>query len=466
MNIVVGNAWPYTNSKLHLGRIAVLLPGDVIARYHRMMGDEVIFISGSDAHGKSVLDKAIEEGLTAKETVDKYHNEFIECFNALDFSFDLFTSTETDYHKSKVREFIKSLYDKGYIYEKLAFERETNRESKHLFFKLSHFENDVKRIFIKELGWRKNAEDITKRYLEEGLRDRSVTKEIDWGVKIPIEGFEDKRIFVWIEALMGYLTATMSILENSEESLKDYWDSEDSKIYLVHGKDNIPFHTILFPGILSALGIKNPNINVVSSAHLKLEGKPFSGVKNWAIWVDYITKKYNVDSIRYYLLVNGPEDGDTDFRWRNFISLNNFDLVSELNKLFEDTVRAVNIDSYKKNISKQEKDRILDLYFSIGEKIEEGDFRKALKEIFIYIKERNRKNVKSIDEIINIANLLEPFMPRTAQKIKSTFNIEESVWKFINSKEIKEIIKAKPLFVIIDRNEANKEFARLKEKKV
>lgn len=465
MNIVIGNAWPYSNSKLHLGRIAVLLPGDVIARYHRMMGDNVIFISGSDAHGRLVLEKALEEGLSPKETNTKYHKEFSRCFKALNFSFDLFTSTETDYHKEKVKEFIKELYDKGYIYEKIAFERETNKESNHLFFKLSNFENDIKRIFIKRQMFRENAEEITKRYLEEGLRDRAVTKEIDWGVEVPIDGFSDKRIFVWIEAVMGYLTATMKVLEDSDEDLYDYWDDEDSKIYLVHGKDNIPFHTIIFPGILAALGIKNPNLSIVSSNHLKLEGKPFSGVKNWAVWVDYITSKYNVDSIRYYLLLNGPEDSDTDFKWRNFISLNNFDLVSELDNLYKDTIKCVNLDSYKRTLSKEDKSKILNLYFSIGEKIEEGSFRASLKELFSYIKDKNKSRAKSIDELINIANILEVFLPDTAKKIKDTFKIKESVWNIINSVEIKEILDYKPLFIPIDRNNASYEFSRLKEKR-
>ena len=231
MNIIVGNAWPYANGKLHLGRIAVLLPGDILARYHRMMGDNVLFISGSDAHGRPVTMKALEENKTPGEILEKYHKEFVECFNKLNFSFDLFTSTDTDYHKKEVMKFIKELYDKGYIYE---------GEGKELFFSLSKFENDVKRIFIKQQSWRENAQSITKKYVDEGLRDKSVTKEIDWGVDVPLDGFEDKKIFVWSEALMGYITATSKCLENTNETVEDYWNDEESKVYLVHGKDNIP----------------------------------------------------------------------------------------------------------------------------------------------------------------------------------------------------------------------------------
>ena len=379
MNIIVGNAWPYANGKLHLGRIAVLLPGDILARYHRMMGDNVLFISGSDAHGRPVTMKALEENKTPGEILEKYHKEFVECFNKLNFSFDLFTSTDTDYHKKEVMKFIKELYDKGYIYE---------GNDKELFFSLSKFENDVKKIFIKQQSWRENAQNITKKYVDEGLRDRSVTKEIDWGVDVPLKGFEDKKIFVWIEALMGYITATSKCLENTNETVEDYWNDEESKVYLVHGKDNIPFHTTIFPGLLSALGFKNVNLSIISSEHLKLEGKDFSTNKNWAIWVDDICKRYYVDTIRYYLILNGPESKDTDFKWRNFINANNYDLVGELDALYRNTI----LNLKREEIKKTDKDRLLNMYFELSDKIESGSFKEALKDIFKLIREENKKN--------------------------------------------------------------------------
>uniref|UniRef100_UPI00294256FB methionine--tRNA ligase n=1 Tax=Clostridium baratii TaxID=1561 RepID=UPI00294256FB len=392
MNIIVGNAWPYANGKLHLGRIAVLLPGDILARYHRMMGDNVLFISGSDAHGRPVTVKALEENKTPGEILEKYHKEFVECFNKINFSFDLFTSTDTDYHKKEVMKFIKELYDKGYIYE---------GDDKELFFSLSKFENDVKKIFIKQQSWRENAQSITKKYVDEGLRDKSVTKEIDWGVDVPLEGFEDKKIFVWIEALMGYITATSKCLENTNETVEDYWNDEESKVYLVHGKDNIPFHTTIFPGLLSALGFKNVNLSIISSEHLKLEGKDFSTNKNWAIWVDDICKRYYVDTIRYYLILNGPENKDTDFKWRNFINANNYDLVGELDALYRNTI----LNLKREEIKKTDKDRLLNMYFELSDKIESGRFKEALKDIFKLIREENKKNEASIITLINVANM-------------------------------------------------------------
>ncbi len=458
MNIVVGNAWPYANGKLHLGRIAVLLPGDIIARYHRMMGDNVVFVSGSDAHGRPVKLKALELGITPEDTLKKYNKEFIECFNKLNFSFDLFTNTDTEYHKENVKKYIEELYKKGYIYE------ETDESGeKNLIFSLSEVENDVKRIFIRQDDWRKNAEVITRRYLDEGLRDRAVTKEIDWGVDVPFEGFSNKKIFVWIEALMGYLTATSKCIEsNFDNELSNYFNDEDSKIYLVHGKDNIPFHTIIFPGILVALGFKNPNITIVSSEHLKLEGKDFSTNKNWAIWVDEVLKKYNVDSLRYYLINNGPEENITDFKWRDFINSNNNDLVSELDSLYK---KVVKINDFS-HVDNTEKDKILDLYFTIGEKIEQCKFKSAIRQIFAYIKEENKKKNPKIETIINLANLLIPFLPKTSNKIKETFKIQGGEWNFISINKTVNKTVYKPLFELIDRKNIIDEIKNLKENKL
>ena len=404
MNIIIGNAWPYANGPLHLGRIAVLLPGDILARYHRMMGDEVIFLSGTDCHGTPVTIKAKEEGIMPIQAVKKYHAEFQKCFKSLGFSFDIFEKTHSKFHEEKVKEFILELYNKGYIYEKnveqaycekcneyladryivgkcphcgeeatgddcencngefeinelldirckICNSRPVLKETKHLFFALSKFEEDVKRVYENQDGWRENAKRILKRYLDEGLRDRTVTRDFNWGVDVPLDGYEDKKIFVWIEAVMGYLTASMKCLKERGEDYRDYWEGEDSRIYFIHGKDNIPFHTVIFPAILSGLGIKNPNLRLISGEHLKLEGKPFSTVKNWAIWADYVCKRYNVDSFRYYLALNSPEDKDTDFTWREYINIHNSDLINELSN-FVNKVLSFSRKNYANRIPK------------------------------------------------------------------------------------------------------------------
>lgn len=542
MNIIIGNAWPYANGPLHLGRIAVLLPGDILARYHRMMGDEVIFLSGTDCHGTPVTIKAKEEGIMPIQAVKKYHAEFQKCFKLLGFSFDIFEKTHSKFHEEKVKEFILELYNKGYIYEKnveqaycekcneyladkyivgkcphcgeeatgddcencngefeinelldirckICNSRLILKETKHLFFALSKFEEDVKRVYENQDGWRENAKKILKRYLDEGLRDRTVTRDFNWGVDVPLDGYEDKKIFVWIEAVMGYLTASMKCLKERGEDYRDYWEGEDSRIYFIHGKDNIPFHTVIFPAILSGLGIKNPNLRLISGEHLKLEGKPFSTVKNWAIWADYVCKRYNVDSFRYYLVLNSPEDKDTDFTWREYINIHNSDLVNELSN-FVNKVLSFSRKNYanripKGNIEENLKNEILNLYFYIGDNIEEGHFKESLNEIMALCKKGNKyfdnnkvwdllslnpskcKDViyNCIQIIVNLSNLLYPFMPNTCKKIKQSLDLKDGIWSFIEKKE-GIIRECDILFTKIDKKRASEEVARLKENKI
>ena len=541
MNIIIGNAWPYANGPLHLGRIAVLLPGDILARYHRMMGDEVIFLSGTDCHGTPVTIKAKEEGIMPIQAVKKYHAEFQKCFKSLGFSFDIFEKTHSKFHEEKVKEFILELYNKGYIYEKnveqaycekcneyladryivgkcphcgeeatgddcencngefeinelldirckICNSRPVLKETKHLFFALSKFEEDVKRVYENQDGWRENAKRILKRYLDEGLRDRTVTRDFNWGVDVPLDGYEDKKIFVWIEAVMGYLTASMKCLKERGEDYRDYWEGEDSRIYFIHGKDNIPFHTVIFPAILSGLGIKNPNLRLISGEHLKLEGKPFSTVKNWAIWADYVCKRYNVDSFRYYLALNSPEERDADFTWRDYINVNNYDLAANLGGFTSKVISFVNkkyngrIPSGK--ISKELKEEMFNLYFQVGDNIEEGYFKEALTLVMNFCK-KYRKYFDSanvwalintnpakcseviyncIQIIVNLSNLLEPFIPNTCEKIRKSLKIEEPIWSYIEQNNVR-IDEIAILFNKIDKKRAMKEVNILKEKR-
>ncbi|WP_300380060.1 methionine--tRNA ligase [Clostridium sp.] len=534
MNIIVGNAWPYANGPLHLGRISVLLPGDVIARYHRLMGDNVIFLSGTDCHGTPVTIRAKEEGITPLEATEKYHEEFKKCFKGLGFSFDIFSKTHSRYHEDKVKNFILELYNKGYIYEKEIEEiyckncneflsdryiigkcpkckeeisddycencseiTESNeivdkrckicgnnpilKKTKHLFFKLSEFEKDVKRLLIRQRNWRENAEKIVKRYLDEGLRDKAVTRNFNWGVDIPLEGYEDKKIYVWIEAVMGYLTASMKVLEAKNEDWRDFWEGEDSRVYFVHGKDNIPFHAVIFPAILAGLGIKNPNLREVSSEYMKLEGKSFSSVKNWALWASYVIDNYNVDTFRYYLLLNSPENRDTEFTWRDFVNVVNRDLVNNLNgfieEVFKITKEKYNNQIPKGEVSKEFIGKILNLYFDLGDYIEEGKFKSGISLINSFIRNSkknfeiegkkqnlNNKIYESIQVIANLSNIIEPFIPNTSENIKKMLNIEESVWSFIEKKE-GQIGEFDSLFEKIDKKVANEEVKRMKEEK-
>ena len=248
---------------------------------------------------------------------------------------------------------------------------------------------------------------------------------------------------------MGYLTASIKCLEDRGEDYREYWDGEDSIIYFVHGKDNIPFHTVILPAILVGLGIKNPSIREISSEYLTLEGKKFSTAKNWAIWVDHIIDNYGADEVRYYLMLNGPENKDSDFTWRDFISTINNDLVGLYGNFVNRTLSFINKNFQGEipegEISKELKDEIFNLYFNVGDKIEEGKFKDGLQYIIKMIKKSNKyfdeekpwvtfdSNKKKCSEtlyicvqiIANLANLLEPFMPYSSEKIRGFLNIEE-----------------------------------------
>lgn len=298
----------------------------------------------------------------------------------------------------------------------------------------------------------------------------------------------NKKIFVWIEAVMGYLTASMKCLEERNEDWKEYWQGEDSRVYFVHGKDNIPFHTVIFPAILAGIGIKNPNLRVISSEYMKLEGKNFSSVKNWAIWGDYIVDNYDVDEFRYYLALNSPEVKDTDFTWRDFINVVNRDLVNSLSNFINKTIDFINknYDSKIPNgiISNDFKNEILNLYFDVGDNIEEGKFKNAILDIMSYVKKMNKyledellkiklqksnKEIKNkiyecVQVIANLSNLLEPFMPDTCKKIRNSLDLEEPIWSYIEKKS-EEVLSLEILFKKLDKKRAFEEVKRLKEER-
>ncbi|MPQ42213.1 methionine--tRNA ligase [Clostridium tarantellae] len=514
MKVIVGNAWPYANGSLHIGRVCSWLPGDLLARYHRAKGDDVIFLSGSDCHGAQVLSKAKDLGKTPKEISDIYHREFIRCFNKLEFSFDIFNRTDSQNHIETVKKFILNLCSNEHIYEKeieqyfcdnclkyVEVDNLTNnkckfcgtltsiKKSKHLFLKISKFEKNIKNMINKQEGWRENAIKITNRYLDGGLRDRVVTGDIEWGIEVPIDGFDDKKIYVWIEALMGYLTTSMQYANQKNKNFEEYWNTKNSRVYLIHGKENIPFHSIVFPSILYGLGINNFNIRILSSEYLNLEGKTFSTNKNWAIWMPYMLDRYPVDSIRYYMIRRGPEKKDSDFTWKDFVNINNNELVGVLGNFINRTLIFVkkNFDGIleKRTLNKAWKIEIIKAYDFVGKCFENGEFKEALKYILNLIEKTNcffdnkkpwqllnsdieeAKDVVYVcsQVVITLSQLLNPIIPNACEQIRDFFNINEVIWGFNEVKFIK-IKNLSTIFNRIERRVALEEVKKLKLKKI
>ncbi len=510
-NILIGGAWPYANGSLHIGHIAGLLPGDILARYHRTVGDNVYFVSGSDCHGTPVAISAKQENKTPQEVSDFYHEEFTECFEKLGFKFDVYTKTSSDAHKIFVKEFHKKLYESPYVYEKevpqayckqcdtfladrfvlgkcpkcgsdtrgdqcdvcgTVLEPETLvepicaicknkigfKKSKHLYIAITKLQAKLKALVDHHPEWRKNAIAFTNRYIDDGLRDRALTRDLEWGIQVPKEGYENKTIYIWAENVLGYLSASKVAAKRRNADFGELW-GDNAKHYYVHGKDNIPFHTIILPALLLGNG-ENWHLpdQIVSSEYLTLEGRKISTSQNYAIWVKDLLENYEADSIRYFFITNGPEKKDADFSWREYIHSHNGELLGAYGNFVNRSLAF--IKKYNDGIVPKGKDnqtinrQIEALYGSVGEKIENGAFKDALDEIFDFIRKANKffdterpwitRNTDKIacdntlyqcvQVIANLAILLSPFLPFSSEKILGWLNINNK-WErqFINA---------------------------------
>ncbi|MFC2072764.1 methionine--tRNA ligase [Chloroflexota bacterium] len=391
--IFIGVAWPYANGPLHLGHIAgAYLPPDIFARYHRIKGNEVLMVSGSDQHGTPITITAEQEGKKPDEIAAQYHQQFLESWRRLGISFDLFTNTSTANHAEVTQDIFLKLLDKGYIYKSTMLQplcptcqrflpdryiegtcpycHSSNargdqcndcskpmntaelieprcrqcgatpqfKESEHFFLKLSDLQGKLSK-WVKSMQkrWRPNVYMLTQRYLKEGLRDRAITRDIDWGIPVPVEGFESKRIYVWFEAVIGYLSASKEWAKSTGngEKWRSFWHKDEgAKSYYFIGKDNIPFHTLIWPAMLMGYDDElNLPYDIPANEFLTIEGRKLSTSQNWAVWVPDYLSRYDPDPLRYLLSINMPETGDTDFSWREFIRRNNNELVATYGNL-------------------------------------------------------------------------------------------------------------------------------------
>jgi len=383
--IYIGVAWPYANGSLHLGHMAgCYLPADIFARFNRMMGNEVLMVSGSDEHGTPITITAEKEKTTPQTIVDRYNKEHTENMKQMGISFDLFTRTTTKNHEEVVQDIFTTLYKNKDIYKKSVdafYCKKCNRylpdryiegtcpycssekargdqcdecgklldpqelksvkckicggtpeikTSDHLFFLLSNFEPQLLDWMKDKKHWKPSVLKFTQNWLKNGLKDRAITRDIKWGVKIPIDGFEDKRIYVWFDAVIGYLSASKewAKLKGEQNKWEDWWKNTDAKHYYFLAKDNIPFHTLIWPSIIMSYR-NNLNLpyDIPANEYLRLKGEQFSKSRGTAVWVPDILEKFDVDSIRYYLSINMPENKDTNWIWDDFIAKNNDELV-------------------------------------------------------------------------------------------------------------------------------------------
>lgn len=509
-NVLIGGAWPYANYLLHIGHFAALLPGDVLARYYRLCNDNVVFVSGTDSHGTPITERARKEGKTPKKIAYHYHDEFIKSLEKADFSYDLFSITDSEFHKDRVKKYITTLYDKGYIYAKETDEdycQECNKflsdreiigkckycggeakgdqcdkcfrtlepndllerkcsncgkepitkKNKHLYFKLSAFQDAVtKLVKDNEIIWRKNAVNESKKFLNMGLLDRACTRQLDWGIEVPVEGYEDKRIYVWIEAVLGYITTCEQVLIDRKQDFHKFITDPNLISYYVHGKDNIPFHTIIYPALLMGIDkdMKLPTY-IISSEYMNMNDEKMSKSKGNLITVNEMIDEYGADTSRYFMIAYGPEKKDSNFTKEDLVNAHNKFLVGTLGNFINRNVSFINkkFDGLVANsiIDEDIRNLTINTYKEVGTLIEKGELKTAIEKVFDYIIAGNKyydasapwllvkDNIDKFNEvtytcmymIANISNLINPFMPEASLRIKKLFTMKEVSWEEI-----------------------------------
>ena len=517
---LVTAALPYANGAVHIGHLAgVYIPADIYVRYLRMRGRDVKFICGSDEHGVPITIKAKQQNLTPQEVVDKYHMIIKDSFERLGISFDIYSRTSSKIHHKTASDFFKKLYSEGKFIERESeqyYDEEANqfladryivgtcpkcgaenaygdqcekcgstlsstelinprsalsgntpvmRKTSHWYLPLDQYEGWLREWILEgHKEWKSNVYGQCKSWLDGGLQPRAVSRDLDWGVPVPVEGAEGKVLYVWFDAPIGYISNTIELLPNDWEK---WWKSEDTKLVHFIGKDNIVFHCIVFPVMLKAYGdgFILPE-NVPANEFLNLEGNKISTSRNWAVWLHEYLEEFpgQEDVLRYVLCANAPETKDNDFTWKDFQTRNNSELVA----IFGNFVNRVVVLTHKYfggEVPANIKSELIDddvlsqipiIKASIEESLESFRFREALKEAMNLARLGNKyltetepwklakSDMERVASIMNVslqicANLaiaFEPFLPHTTQKLAYMLNIKSRNWEDFGSDAI------------------------------
>ncbi|HHN93346.1 MAG TPA: methionine--tRNA ligase [Anaerolineae bacterium] len=466
-HVLIAIAWPYASARIHAGNVTGShLPGDICARYHRLAGDHVLMVSGSDSHGTPITVVADQRGESPRTVFESFHHDFITMFQRMGISYDLFTHTDTENHHRVAQDFFLTLLDKGYLYTQV--QEQMYSETLHRFLpdryvegtcpvcgyesargdqcdrcntlldpqdlinprckldgsipvirETEHYYLDLPKLAQQGLAewlnddkehWRPHVINFSRQYVsQEKLQARPITRDLDWGIPVPVKGWEGKCLYVWFEAVIGYFSATIEWSRNTgqPDAWKDWWYNPAAKTLYFIGKDNIPFHTIIWPAEL--MGVErlyeedesrrlNLPYDVPANQFLNLEHKKFSGSRGWAVWMDDMLDEYDPDPLRYYLTVVMPETRDSNWQWEAFVRRNNDELVATWGNLVN---RALTF-AYKRFDGKvptpgpltEADTRILGLvesgFETVGELIAACKFRAALNEVMGLAREANR----------------------------------------------------------------------------
>jgi methionyl-tRNA synthetase len=555
-------ALPYTNGPIHIGHLAgVYVPADIYARYLRGIDKNVAFICGSDEHGVAISMKAKKEGITPQEVVDKYHAIIKQSFADFGITFDNYSRTSAPIHHKTASDFFKKLYNQGdFIEETTAqlYDDEakqfladrfvtgicpkcgneeaygdqcencgstlnatdlinpkstitgsvpTTKETTHWFLPLDRYENFLRKWILEghKNDWKPNVYGQCKSWIDGGLEPRAVTRDLDWGIPVPVKGGEGKVLYVWFDAPIGYISSTKEWAEREGKDWEPYWKSDDTKLVHFIGKDNIVFHCIIFPAILKAHGDFILPENVPANEFLNLEGNKLSTSKNWAVWLhEYLQDFPDMqDVLRYTLTANAPESKDNDFTWKDFQARNNNELVAIFgnfinrvvvltNKYYEGEVPKAGCFS---EVDEETLAALKQFPETISSSIERYRFREAGQELMNLARLGNKyladeepwKVIKQDEERVKtimfvalqiataLAVLSEPFLPFTSNKLKAILNVNLSAveglkWNDVSTKQTLlqagyNINKAELLFRKVEDQEIEAQLAKLEATK-
>ena len=508
-------ALPYANGPLHIGHMAgVYVPSDIFARYLRRKGKDVAFIGGSDEHGIPITIRAKNEGVTPQDIVDRYHENIKTTLDNFGVTFDIYSRTTSDKHREVAQDFFKTLYNNGKFTEDvteqyydedakefladryirgecprcqnpdaygdqcekcgstlspeelvnprsaLSGNTPIRKETKNWYLPLDQYQDFLKEWIIDghKNDWKSNVYGQVKSWLDDGLKPRAMTRDLNWGIPVPVEGAEGKVMYVWFDAPIGYISFTQEWAEKNGKDWKDYWQNEETKLVHFIGKDNIVFHCIIFPTMMKAHGDYIMPDNVPANEFLNLEDDKISTSRNWAVWAHEYLEDFpgQADTLRYVLAANMPENKDNNFTWKDFQTKNNSELVGILGN-FINRVMVLSHKYYQgivpaKTMEFEEVAQIKGFATRIGEHIEKYEFRAALTEYmnlarlgnqFLQAQEPWKKgdNPEEVKGIMNAATqiavalgqLAEPFLPFASEKMLRMMNVEKADWNTLES---------------------------------
>jgi methionyl-tRNA synthetase len=552
MKVLVTSALPYANGDIHLGHLAgAYLPADIYVRYQRLKNRDVLHICGTDEHGVPVTISAEKQKKTPKEVVDHYYESIKKSFTDFGIEFDNFSRTTLPLHYRLAQDFFSKIYDKGYIYPKeveqfycpkcdrflpdryitgrcprcaadgargdqcescgrwlepfdlveprclICGEEPQRKKTKHWYFKLSAFQDKLSDWIGAKPNWKEQVLTFVKGWLKEGLQDRPITRDMSWGVPVPLEEAKGKVLYVWFDAPIGYISSTAEWAEKKGEPdlWKEYWLSKETTMVHFIGKDNIVFHALIWPAMLMAYGDYITPTEIPANQFLTLEGEKLSTSKGHAIWLPGYLKEFKADSLRYALTRNAPEARDADFAWRDFQAWHNNELADVLGNFVNRTLIFISkyYDSTVPTASAftEFDNKILNLLHNvsvkIGDKIEHFEFKSALQEVMKIAQEANRyfdheepwvtrKTNPLICErtmyvcmkiVTALSVLTEPFLPFTAKKIKRMINFIPQRWDDIGTPDVAlSIGKPEILFQKIDNKIIEVQISKLKKREI